>query len=124
MVTEYIFIEQLAVPATVGVYEWEQRIKQKLLIDLEVQTAFAASTEHDDIDQTLSYAWLAEQITDKVQSYEYALLESIISDLGDWLATLPAVQAYELVIRKPGAVNGARNAGVRQKYQRAAVSDG
>ena len=32
-----VFIEELTVFAQIGVYDWEQQIKQKLVFDLEMQ---------------------------------------------------------------------------------------
>lgn len=31
-----VFIEQLEVITTIGVYDWEQEIKQKLVLDIEM----------------------------------------------------------------------------------------
>lgn len=33
---DHIFIEELTVFAQIGVYDWEQQIKQKLVFDLEM----------------------------------------------------------------------------------------
>lgn len=120
MTKDSIFIDNLAVAARIGVYEWEQRIEQKLLISLaiEVGAAFASSAASDDIDQTLSYAWLAEELSTRVKSTQHALLETLIVELGEWVASLANVEAYRLTIRKPGAVAGTESVGVRRAWQR------
>lgn len=120
MTKDSIFIDNLAVAARIGVYEWEQRIEQKLLISLaiEVGAAFASSAASDDIDQTLSYAWLAEELSTRVKSTQHALLETLIVELGEWVESLVSVEAYRLTIRKPGAVAGAESVGVRRAWQR------
>ena len=33
---DIVFIEQLSVITTIGVYDWEQDIEQKLLLDIEM----------------------------------------------------------------------------------------
>jgi len=36
MALDKVFIEQLEVITTIGVYDWEQQIKQKLVLDIEM----------------------------------------------------------------------------------------
>ncbi len=36
MALDKVFIEQLEVITTIGVYDWEQEIKQKLILDIEM----------------------------------------------------------------------------------------
>ena len=36
---DIVFIEQLSVITTIGVYDWEQTIEQKLVFDIEMITA-------------------------------------------------------------------------------------
>lgn len=36
MALDKVFIEQLEVITTIGVYDWEQQIKQKLILDIEM----------------------------------------------------------------------------------------
>ena len=45
---DLVFIEQLEVITTIGVYDWEQQIKQKLVFDIEMG--------HDNIILPGSYA--------------------------------------------------------------------
>lgn len=120
MTKDSIFIDNLAVKTRIGVYEWEQRIEQKLLISLaiDVGTAFDTAAQTDNVEQTLSYAWLAEALTSRIQKTQHALLETLIVELGEWVTSLDGVEAYRLTIRKPGAVADAESVGVRRAWQR------
>ena len=116
MVTDFIFLEGLKVKARIGVYEWEQRIEQVLEIDLSIETRFTEAAGNDDVASTLSYAWLAEQITERIEQTQYALLETLINELGDWLSSLGAIIGFKLTIKKPGAVANTRSVGVSRHY--------
>lgn len=51
-----VFIEQLEVITTIGVYDWEQQIKQKLVLDLEMAHDNRAAGKSDDVADALDYA--------------------------------------------------------------------
>ena len=51
-----IFIEELVVFARIGVYDWEQQIKQKLVFDLEMAWDCQKAAETDDVQYCLNYA--------------------------------------------------------------------
>ena len=49
-----IFIEELVVFAQIGVYDWEQQIKQKLVFDLEMAWDCQKAAETDDVQYCLN----------------------------------------------------------------------
>ena len=50
-----IFLRDLEVDATIGIFEWEKRIKQKVRIDLEMATNIAKAAASDSIEDALDY---------------------------------------------------------------------
>ena len=63
-----IFIEELVVFAQIGVYDWEQQIKQKLVFDLEMAWDCQKAAETDDVQYCLNYAEVSQFILDYVQA--------------------------------------------------------
>ncbi|HAE90434.1 MAG TPA: bifunctional dihydroneopterin aldolase/7,8-dihydroneopterin epimerase, partial [Idiomarina sp.] len=51
-----VLIEGLEVDATIGVYDWEQDIQQKLIIDLTLAWDCQRAGQSDSIDDALDYA--------------------------------------------------------------------
>ena len=47
-----ILIEGLKVDTCIGVYEWERKIKQTLVFDLELYTDIRAAAADDDLSKT------------------------------------------------------------------------
>ena len=46
---DIVFIEQLSVITTIGVYDWEQTIEQKLVFDIEMGWDNRKSAKSDDV---------------------------------------------------------------------------
>ncbi len=47
---DIVFIEQLTVITTIGVYDWEQGIQQKLVFDIEMAWDNRQAAESDDVN--------------------------------------------------------------------------
>mgnify|MGYP002530122776 CR=1 FL=1 len=72
-----IFIEELVVFAQIGVYDWEQQIKQKLVFDLEMAWDCQKAAEMDDVQYCLNYAEVSQFILDYVQAKPFLLIERV-----------------------------------------------
>jgi dihydroneopterin aldolase len=59
---DIVFIEQLSVITTIGVYDWEQTIEQKLVFDIEMAWDNRKSAKSDDVADCLSYADIAKRL--------------------------------------------------------------
>lgn len=107
-----IFIEELIVFAQIGVYDWEQQIKQKLVFDLEMAWDCQKAAETDDVAHCLNYAEVSQRIIDYVESKPFLLIERVAYEVADLLQTHYGLQGLRLKLSKPKAVAQARNVGV------------
>jgi dihydroneopterin aldolase len=72
---DIVFIEQLSVITTIGVYDWEQTIEQKLVFDIEMGWDNRKSAKSDDVNDCLSYADISETVIGHVEGQRFALVE-------------------------------------------------
>jgi dihydroneopterin aldolase len=115
---DIIFIEELCVPASIGVFDWEKDIRQDLFFDIEIRYAFDRASQTDDIQDTVSYADVSKHVIDVVNRRHYELLENLVEEVAkDLLATFD-IESIEIKLSKPGAVPEARNVGVRIRREK------
>lgn len=107
-----IFIEELTVFAQIGVYDWEQQIKQKLVFDLEMAWDCKQAAETDDVAYCLNYAEVSQAIIDYVESKSFLLIERVAYEVADLLESRYQLQGLKIKLSKPKAVAQARNVGV------------
>ena len=96
---DIVFIEQLSVITTIGVYDWEQTIEQKLVFDIEMAWDNRKAAKSDDVADCLSYADIAETVVSHVEGAELLLARFN----SPWV---------RIKLSKPGAVARAANVGV------------
>ena len=109
---DIVFIEQLSVITTIGVYDWEQTIEQKLVFDIEMGWDNRKSAKSDDVNDCLSYADISETVIAHVEGQRFALVERVAEEVADLLLSKFNSPWVRIRLSKPGAVARAANVGV------------
>ncbi|MGL4815260.1 MAG: bifunctional dihydroneopterin aldolase/7,8-dihydroneopterin epimerase [Enterobacter asburiae] len=109
---DIVFIEQLSVITTIGVYDWEQTIEQKLVFDIEMGWDNRKSAKSDDVNDCLSYADISETVIAHVQGQRFALVERVAEEVAELLLKKFNSPWVRIKLSKPGAVARAANVGV------------
>ena len=109
---DIVFIDQLSVITTIGVYDWEQTIQQKLVFDVEMAWDNRKAAASDDVNDCLSYADVSEAIIHHVSQGKFALVERVAEEIASLLLARFASPWVRIKVSKPGAVAQAREVGV------------
>jgi len=109
---DIVFIEQLTAITTIGAYDWEQTIKQKLVIDLEMAWDNRKAAASDDVNDCLNYAEVSQSVLTLVESGRFALVERVAEEIATLLITRFSIEWVKVKVSKPGAVVEAKQVGV------------
>lgn len=109
---DIVFIEQLSVITTIGVYDWEQTIEQKLVFDIEMGWDNRAAAKSDEVNDCLSYADISEAVVNHVEGQRFALVERVAEEVASLLLSRFNSPWVRIKLTKPGAVARAANVGV------------
>ncbi|OZT85689.1 bifunctional dihydroneopterin aldolase/7,8-dihydroneopterin epimerase [Vibrio sp. 03_296] len=112
MALDKVFIEQLEVITTIGVYDWEQQIKQKLMLDIEMAHDNRPAGKSDDVADALDYAQVSEAVLNHIESGRFLLVERVAEEVAELIMTQFSVPWIRIRLAKPGAVPQARAVGV------------
>lgn len=107
-----VFIEELCVLATIGVYDWEKRIKQRLVLNLSMDWDNHLAAAKDDLSYALNYAAVSDAITHLVSNKPYGLIETVAERVADFVMDEFGVSRVSVTVRKPGAIVNASSVGV------------
>lgn len=110
---DVVFIHNLSFLASIGVFEWEKQQLQKLEIDLELSTCIRAAAAQDDLNLTLNYATVSQEVMQLAQSQHHDLIETLAEKIAAHLLQNNAIQQVGLCLRKPQAVAAATSVGVK-----------
>lgn len=109
---DHVFIEGLEIEALIGIYDWERRIRQPLVFDIEMAFDNRIPAATDAIADTLNYKAVSNRIVEYVSQSSFELVETLAERVAQIVITEFGVQRVRLKLSKPGAVRGARAVGV------------
>lgn len=90
-----------------GVDEDEKVSPQPFDVDVVLEIDLQRAGKSDQLDDTVNYAQLHEQIVSIVRTTNYNLLERLADHLCDCILSDKRVQGAKVTIAKPNKLNGA-----------------
>ena len=117
--TDVVFIEGLTIETLIGIYDWERRIRQALVFDIEMAFDNRKPAATDAIEDTLNYKAVSKRLIEYVSASDFGLVETLAERCAALILDEFGVSNVKLKLSKPGAVRGARAVGVRIERSRA-----
>ena len=97
---------------TIGIFDWERTIKQKVVLDIEMAVDIRFSAANEDIDHTVSYKDVSDRLMAFIAASEFLLVETMAEEIAALVLNEFPVPFVRLKLGKPGAVSQAQDVGV------------
>lgn len=110
---DQIFIQQLTLPARIGVYEHEKKAIQDIMLDIQLDIDIRAAAQSDQLADTLDYAQLSQQLAQHCLTTHTELVEKLAEDLAQICLNDARVRSVTLKLGKPHAIAQAQSVGVQ-----------
>ena len=107
-----VFIEALEIECVIGIYDWERKIRQPVVLDIEMAFDNRVPAAKDDITLTLDYKAVSKRLIQFVSASEFGLVETLAERCAAIILDEFGVTQLRLKLSKPGAVRGAKAVGV------------
>lgn len=103
-------ITALCAKTYIGVYDWEQRILQSLLIDICI---FLDLKNCDNqLENTIDYGKLCQRVTSFVESNRFTLIETVAENIAQLIKTEFHQGELSISVSKPHAIKNASKVSV------------
>lgn len=107
-----IFLRQLEVDAVIGIWDWEQRIRQTVRVDIEMSCDVRRAAATDSIETALNYKVVAKRLVEFIRSSRFHLVETLAEACARIVIREFDVEWVRIAVAKPAAIRGAREVGV------------
>ena len=114
-----VFLRGLTAECIIGFIDWERRVKQTLVIDLEVPVDCKRAAESDEVADTVDYKKVAKRVLAFIEASEFKLVETLAHRLAMLLLEEFALEWVRLEVNKPGAIRSSRDVGIKLERRRA-----
>lgn len=107
-----IYLHDLKIECVIGVWEWERRIRQTVILDLDMAADIRRAAASDRIEDTLNYKAVAKRLLDYVGNSQFQLVETLAEKVAEILLQEFRLKWVRVRVNKKGAVRGAGDVGV------------
>ncbi len=115
-----VFIEALEIECVIGIYDWERKIKQPIVLDIEMDSDNRRPAASDDIVDTLDYKAISKRLIEFVGGSSFGLVETLAERCCAIIIEEFGVSRVWFKLSKVGAVRGAKAVGVILERHRSA----
>jgi 7,8-dihydroneopterin aldolase/epimerase/oxygenase len=107
-----IFLRGLTAECIIGFIDWERRVKQTVVVDLELPVDCRRAGSSDDVADTVDYKRVAKRVLAFVEASEFKLVETLAHRLALLLLEEFGLEWVRVALNKPGAIRNSRDVGV------------
>jgi dihydroneopterin aldolase len=109
---DIVYLRDLRIDTVIGIFDWERRTTQTIILDLEMSADIAKAAASDDIRDTLNYKAVAKRLIEFVSESRFQLVETLAERCAQIIRDEFDVRWVRLTLNKKGAVRGADDVGV------------
>ncbi len=109
---DIVYLHGLRVETVIGVFPWERRVRQAVVLDLELAADVARAAATDRLEDALDYKAIAKRVQAFVAESRFQLVETLAERVAALVLEEFQVPWLRLRVNKQGAVRGARDVGV------------
>lgn len=107
-----IIIEGMEIDCIIGIFDWERKTKQKVILDIQIEYNTTHLKGTDDIQNAVDYKSLNKSIVHYVAGSTCRLLETLADEVCALMLAIDKVDAVLLKVSKPNALSLAKNVAV------------
>ena len=109
---DIIFLHDLKVDTVIGIWDWERKIRQTVVIDIDMAADIRKAAESDQVEDTLNYKGVAKRVQQFVEESEFQLVETLAERIAGIVTDEFDVPWVRVRVAKPGAIRGAKDVGI------------
>ncbi len=109
---DIIFLGGLEATTIIGIFDWERKTKQTLVLDIEMAFDIKKAAETDDIQYTLDYKTVSDRIISFIEQSEFYLVEKLIEEIANVILTEFNTPWVKINLNKRGAISRAKDVGI------------
>ena len=109
---DIVFVRELEIETVIGIYDWERKIRQTIVLDLELGADVKRAADTDMIQDAVNYKAVSKRLVQFVEASEFQLVETLAERCADILLTEFNIPWLRLTLNKRGALSSAKDVGV------------
>jgi dihydroneopterin aldolase len=107
-----VFVRDLEVMASVGVFEVEKRYEQRVVVNIDLAVTDTYDGRSERLADVLDYGAVVSEVERIVAARHFALIETLAERIADACLADPRVRSASVRIEKPDIMPNCRSVGI------------
>lgn len=116
--TRRVFVKELELMASVGIFEVEKRYEQRIVVSLDLDAVDDYDGVSDRLDDVVDYGRVVAAVRALVDSAHFHLIETLAERIAEACLVDPRILVARITIEKPDIVPGCRTVGITIERER------
>lgn len=104
---DIIFLGGLKIDTIIGIFDWERKTRQTVILDIEMAHDIQKAAKTDDIEDTLDYKAVSDAVISFVENSDFYLVEKLAEEINSLIRKQFNVPWVKLTLNKKGAISDA-----------------
>ena len=113
-----IFVSGLTTECIIGIWDWERRVRQKVVVDIEMAADIRRAARTDSIEDTLDYKKVSKRLLQFIGESQFQLVETLTERIAELVIREFDVAWVRVRLNKQGAIRGSRDVGIQIERRR------
>lgn len=109
---DILFLRDFRLEMIIGLYEWERKAPQPVLLDLEIGLYDHKAGHTDDVVDTIDYAKVAARIQESIASKEFQLVEALGEHIAEIVRGEFGAPWVRIAVRKQAILRNVKELGI------------
>ena len=114
-----IHIKNLRLRTIIGIFPWEKKNKQDVIINIKMDIDGEQAALSDKIEDTLDYEVITKSVIHHVEGHSFKLIETLVNQLLAIIMKHDKVKHAHVEIDKPGALRFSDSVSVSNQKSKA-----
>ncbi len=116
--TRRVFVNDLELMASVGIYEVEKRYEQRIVVSVDLDVVDDYDGVSDRLENVVDYGRIVAAVRALVDSAHFHLIETLAERIGEACLADARVLLVRITIEKPDILPGCRTVGITIERER------
>jgi len=109
---DVLFLKDFKLETIIGLYEWERKAPQPIIIDLEIGLYDHKAGHSDDIADTIDYGKVANRIKEFAAENDFHLVEALGEHIANIVRNEFGAPWVRITLRKLAIMRGVKELGI------------
>ena len=78
-----VVVKALALEVIIGLFPWERAVRQRVLVDLDMEVDIFKAAQTDDLEFVVNYAEVCDRVAALAEEGQYKLLETFVERIAE-----------------------------------------